>query len=194
MKRNDELLSREEGELLLRIARRSIEDRLGGRRFSMPPELPPALLRAGACFVSLHRGRDLRGCIGSLESTEPLWRNAMSNAVRAAFSDPRFPPLAQDELARVDIEISVLTPAREIGDPAEFQVGRHGIILAKGGQRAVYLPQVAVQQGWGREETLDHLAGKAGLPKDAWRQPDARLQVFEARVFREIPERKGNAN
>ena len=120
----------------------------------------------------------------SLEATEELYTDVVHNARNAAFQDPRFPELQEAELHEVDIEISVLTPATPISHPREFEVGRHGIILEKGPYRSVFLPQVAPEQGWDRETTLNYLAMKAGLPENGWRRK-ATLKVFEAIVFGE---------
>ena len=146
-----------------------------------------ALFRAdGACFVTLHEADGtLRGCIGNLEAFEPLGENLRRNALNAAFSDPRFPPLEPEELEELRIEVSVLTPARPIPGPEDFEIGRDGIILRRGERGAVFLPQVAPEQGWDRETTLGYLARKAGLPPDTWRSPDARLFTFQAEVFGE---------
>ena len=98
--------------------------------------------------------------------------------------DPRFRPVANDELRHIRVDVSVLSPIRPIASLSEFQVGRHGIILSKDGRRAVFLPEVALEQGWGMEETLNHLSRKAGLPVDAWRK-GATYQVFESFVLHE---------
>lgn len=179
-------LGADERALLLRLAREAIGAGLT-RKATAPPAaatLPEELTRDGAAFVTLHLDGNLRGCIGSLEADEPLYRNVMRNARNAAFHDPRFFPLTAQELPRVRLEISVLTPPRRIASPAEFVIGRHGIILEKDGASAVFLPQVAPEQGWDRDTTLTHLALKAGLEPNAWRR-DAEFFVFEAIVFGE---------
>lgn len=170
--------------VLLQLARDAIATGAARHRAPDPdPATLPAELRAvGAAFVTLRRNGVLRGCIGSLEATEPLYQDVMRNARNAAFHDPRFLPLAADELATLELEISVLTPPRPIESPAEFVLGRHGIILEKGGAGAVFLPQVAPEQGWDKETTLAHLAAKAGLKPNAWRR-GATFHVFEAIVF-----------
>jgi len=134
-------------------------------------------------FVSLHRHGELRGCIGNLVSDRPLAEVVRDMAVAASRDDPRFPPLAEDELDGLDVEVSVLTtpvPAR-----AEDVVpGRHGLIVRRGGCQGVLLPQVAVEQGWNRETFVAMTCRKAGLPPDAWRDPRTDLRVFEAQVIR----------
>jgi uncharacterized protein len=177
------LLSEEAAAAALRLVRATLEAALGNRP---PGDLPTAGLEglAGA-FVSLHKAGHLRGCMGRLEAEEPLWRVLAEVARSAAFEDPRFPALKPAEWAQCAIEISVLGPSRAVKGPEEIRVGRHGIILEARGRRAVFLPQVAGEQGWTLEETLAHLSRKAGLPPDAWRQPDCRLAVFEAQVLAE---------
>jgi AmmeMemoRadiSam system protein A len=183
-------LSGDERQTLLSLARKAIADTLAETGVMQPESidgahpLTPRLREPGACFVTLLLDSRLRGCIGSLEAREPLAENVRRNARKAAFRDPRFQPLTEVEFRRVAIEISVLTPARPISSSTEIAIGRHGIILEKDGHRAVYLPQVAPEQGWDLETTLAHLAVKAGLRPDAWRR-NARFSVFEAIVFNE---------
>jgi len=130
----------------------------------------PAHLRAPAgAFVTLKHHGELRGCIGTIEPREPLYRAIIANGDNAARRDPRFDPVAPAELKDLEVEVSVLTPPRPVASWKDFQVGEQGIILSKDGRRAVFLPEVAPEQGWTREETLTHLAQKAGLPPDAWR-------------------------
>ncbi len=172
--------------LLLELARQAIRSRLDGT----PPPAPalatlsPTLLQNGAAFVTLHLDGNLRGCIGNILPEEPLYLNVINNARNAAFRDPRFQPLSKPEFAKIQLEISVLTPPRRIASADEFEVGRHGILLSKRGRRSVFLPQVAAEQGWDRETTLTHLALKAGLAADDWRQGTT-FEVFEAIVFHE---------
>lgn len=158
------------------------------------PAVPdmPALREKGACFVTLHSlplpggsEETLRGCIGNLQAFEPLGENLRHNALNAAFKDPRFPPLDPEELPEVRFEVSILSAPRPIAGPQEFELGTHGIILQKNGRSAVFLPQVAPEQGWDKTTTLNYLAIKAGLAANAWQMPDARFFVFTATVFGE---------
>lgn len=114
----------------------------------------------------------------------PLYIGVRENAVAAAFQDPRFPPLGVEELPRLHIEISVMTIPREIDNPEDVLVGRDGIIISRGFQRGLLLPQVPVEQGWDRDRFLSYGCLKAGLPADAWRQ-GVRIEVFQALVFSE---------
>jgi AmmeMemoRadiSam system protein A len=121
--------------------------------------------------------------MGVIEARQPLLDAVISAAVSAAH-DPRFPELELAELDRVELEVSVLSPSRRVESPEQIEVGTHGVVLSKRGRRAVYLPQVAPEQGWDREQMLEHLSAKAGLPEDAWRR-GAELEVFTAQVFGE---------
>ncbi len=144
--------------------------------------LTPVMQADTATFVTLKVGGNLRGCIGSLEPYEPLYLSVHHNAVQAALHDPRFDAVRAAELARIHVDVSVLSPIRAIASLDEFVPGRHGIILTRGRARAVYLPEVAAEQGWTREQTLGSLSQKAGLPADAWRS-GAHFQLFESVVL-----------
>jgi AmmeMemoRadiSam system protein A len=144
--------------------------------------LPAGLSTPAGAFVTLKADGKLRGCIGTIEPRDPLYQAVLGNGDKAARHDPRFRPVQADELPGLEVEVSVLTPPRPIATWEEFQVGEHGIILGKDGRRAVFLPEVALEQGWTREETLSHLARKAGLPADAWRE-GASLAVFTSTKF-----------
>jgi len=149
------------------------------------PVLPEGLERHAGVFVSLHKAGHLRGCMGRLEADLPLGQALRRMARCAAFEDPRFPALKAGELDQCEVEISVLGPVTPVEGPAALRLGEHGITLDCAGRRAVFLPQVAPEQGWTLEETLAHLARKAGLPPDAWRRDDCRLGAFTAQVLRE---------
>ncbi len=144
--------------------------------------LSPALLAPGAVFVSLHRNHALRGCVGTLSADRPLHETVAAMAVAAAVSDPRFQPLAAAELPGVCIEISRLGPLVP-AQPEQIVVGVHGVSIRLDGRHAVFLPRVAVEQGWTREQLLREVCLKAYLPPDAWTSPDATLCVFVAEVF-----------
>lgn len=183
-------LTQAERQFLLHLARETLEQKLGGGELPLPKLFPPGVSvekMNSVCgvFVTLTRGGRLRGCIGTIIGRDPLIQGVMTRAVSAALDDPRFPPVTSDELSELDLEISILTPLREIDSPDEIVIGRHGVLLEKRGHRAVFLPQVAPEQGWDRETMLDHLAAKAGLPRGGWRS-GARFQVFEALVFAEV--------
>jgi AmmeMemoRadiSam system protein A len=107
----------------------------------------------------------------------------MEMAQAAAFEDPRFPPLTQKELADLEIEISVLTPFRQVRDVTEIEVGKHGLFLERGGRSGLLLPQVATEYRWDRQTFLEHTCLKAGLPREAWQDPETRIYVFSAEIF-----------
>ncbi len=180
-------LNEEERALALSIAGKTLEIYLGERRRPTAAELgvPEGGIfhELRAVFVTLKKRGALRGCIGHIIPHEELWESITHNAVSAAVEDHRFPPVTAAELPELELDISVLTPPVEVAGPEGFEVGRHGVILEVGLHRAVFLPQVAPEQGWDRETTLTHLSLKAGLELDGWRRPDARFKVFEAQVF-----------
>lgn len=177
-------LTEEERRTLLAAARASIAARFEGRPAPAPASTPALRTPCGA-FVTLKIGGRLRGCIGRITATAPLAETVRDMAVSSAFDDPRFPPLERDELERVAIEVSVLSPLRRTRDPAEIRVGTHGILVRRGGRSGLLLPQVATEQGWGREEFLAHTCRKAGLPDEAWRDPETVIEIFSATVFGE---------
>lgn len=156
----------------------------GGRgKFSFDAyTLTPKLKEMTATFVTLKEGGDLRGCIGSLAPVAPMAESVHENAVHAAMHDTRFSPVTPEELPKLEVHISLLSPIRDIASLDEFKVGEHGIILEKGMYRAVYLPEVAVEQKWTKETTLSELSRKAGLSRDAWKQ-GARFKVFSSVVL-----------
>ncbi len=134
-------------------------------------------------FVSLHRGGQLRGCIGNIRGTKPLYVTVAEMAEEAAFNDPRFAPLSREELKDLEIEISALTPFRVIDDVEEIEVGKHGIFIEKGFFSGLLLPQVATEYGWDRTTFLEHTCHKAGLHKDAWKERDTKIHIFSADIF-----------
>lgn len=173
---------------LLGLARASIQDAVrkdGSLDAAMEQTeiTPPMLVELGLFVTIKEASRRLRGCIGTMSSRKPLYRTVIDTAPRAALQDPRFPPLGEDELGSVLISLSVLSPMRPLRDAGELVPGRDGIQLELREHRSVFLPQVATEQGWNRQELLERLALKAGLSREGWR--DARLAVFEAVVFEE---------
>jgi len=182
----DKDLSVEQRHALLAIARRAVEEAVGA---AAQPETPGVDDFPGhGAFVTLHLRGQLRGCIGTFASGPSITKTLREMASAAALRDPRFPAVSGAELEQIDIEISLLTPLRQIEDPASVEVGRHGICIEKGFNRGVLLPQVAVENRWNRDTFLNQTCVKAGLPPDAWRDGAARIEVFEARVFGEKQE------
>jgi AmmeMemoRadiSam system protein A len=167
---------------LLALARTTIESRLEGHPLPAPEPESAILLESRGAFVTLKIGGQLRGCIGHVIGVAPLWRAVRDNAIAAAFEDPRFAPLEHGELSQTTIEISVLTPLRQV-TPEEVIVGRDGVLIERGPARGLLLPQVAVEYRWDRTTFLDHTCRKAGLEVGCWRHPDTIISVFSAEVF-----------
>lgn len=177
-------LTDEEKSELLKIARESIECKLKGKPIPEFEPSTPELREKRGVFVTLNKNGELRGCIGYIQPIKPLYQAVSEMALEAAFGDPRFPPLREDELSQITIEISVLTPLKRIYDPSQIEVGKHGIYIRKGMNSGLLLPQVATEHGWTRETFLEHTCYKAGLPKDAWKE-NAEIYIFSAEIFHE---------
>jgi len=184
-------ITKEEQKILLAQARESITAKLEGRKPSFSQDdggEDSSLQTPCGAFVSLHmkdKERSLRGCIGRMAANMPLIETVRIMAKEAAFGDPRFPPLRQEELSHLHIEISALSPMSPCPDPRQVQVGVHGILLTGRGRSGVLLPQVPVEQGWNLDEYLDYICVKAGLPQGAYNAPDTQLFTFTAIVFGE---------
>jgi len=168
---------------LLQLARRAITAHVAGERLG-DPSLDGVFARCGAAFVTLHARGDLRGCIGHLDDGDPLGRVVPRCAVNACSQDPRFPPVVQEELPGIDIELSLLAPLERVNDAADIEIGRHGLVVELGWQRGLLLPQVAIEWNWDAENFFAHTCRKAGLPTNAWKN-GATLFRFEAEVFGE---------
>ena len=169
-------------ERLLQLARDAIAAHLAGLPVPVAIWSPITERRAGV-FVSLHKGRALRGCIGHVEPDQPLSRAIPNAAIAASSADPRFAPMTSAELADVQIELSILGPLEQIGGAGDIEVGRHGLLIERGWSRGLLLPQVAVEWGWDADAFLSQTCHKAGLPPDAWKK--ATVWRFEAEVFSE---------
>ena len=176
-------LTEDERARLRQIAWAVIEHRIDNKR---PPPLEAAterLKEKRGAFVTVHKGGQLRGCIGNIRGREPLYQTVARMAEEAAFNDPRFPPLSKEELDDIDIEISALTPLKQIKRLEEITVGKDGIYVEKGFFSGLLLPQVATEHGWDRQTFLEQTCFKAGLHKDAWKEKDTKIYVFSADVF-----------
>ncbi len=169
---------------LLSLARKTLERWYRTGTVPLPRSDSPALRRNQGAFVTLNIRGQLRGCIGHMAEDTPLVVNVAKMAMEAALHDPRFNPVRADELTSIDVEVSVLTPMSRVAGPADIQVGRDGVLIEKAGRRAVFLPQVAPEQGWNREQMLENLCEKAGLAGDCWTK-DAAFYTFQADVFGE---------
>jgi AmmeMemoRadiSam system protein A len=136
-------------------------------------------------FVTLHKGKELRGCIGQVFPEGPLYLTVQKCAVGAAVEDTRFTPMNVDELPEIGIEISVLSGLERVHDPAAIEVGQHGLMVSRGGRRGLLLPQVATEHGWDRNTFLAQTCRKASLPPDAWQDPNTIIEAFAADYFSE---------
>jgi len=183
------MIGPEDQQRLLVLARCALEARVR-RQQPPPPERGGALEWSRGAFVTIHCHGDLRGCLGRIETDAPLADTIAHLAASVSDSDPRFDPVSALELDGIDLEISVLTPEREVTSIAEIEVGRHGLIVEQGARRGLLLPQVATEYGWDALTFVSHTCLKAALPADAWRQ-GARMLVFEAQVFGEASQASG---
>lgn len=184
--KGEKMLNNQQREVLLKLARESIAVYLKtGHKLEVNP-LDPALNQNRGAFVTLNKHGQLRGCIGNLIATQPLYLTIKDMAVESAVGDPRFPALTLAELKDVEIEISVLSEMERVNSADKIELGKHGVMVKKGRQSGVFLPQVATETGWTKEEFLSQLcAQKAGLPADAWKDKDTELYIFTADVFSE---------
>ena len=173
--------SLEERQTLLRIAHEAIVSVLERRPF---PEVPPSLPRLSeprGVFTTLYIDRELRGCVGYAAAIAPLHRAVAETARAAAFEDSRFSPVTMAEGPKLEVSLSVLSRLFPIA-AAAVEVGRHGLLISRGGRHGLLLPQVPIEHGWDRESFLEQACRKAGLPPDAWRK-DATIEAFTAAVF-----------
>lgn len=173
---------------LLRIARQTAEAAVRGKPMPKFQVQNAELLAKQGAFVTIKNHGQLRGCIGRFTSDKPLAQTVADMAVASATEDSRFfyNRITPSELAEVDIEISVLSPMERIADPLQLELGTHGIYIRRGPYTGCFLPQVATETGWSKEEFLSRCcAGKAGLSPDAWRDPKTEVFVFTAEVFGE---------
>jgi AmmeMemoRadiSam system protein B/AmmeMemoRadiSam system protein A len=179
-------LTAEEKKTLLTLARDTLNSFLRSNTMPSFSTTDPGLLQERGAFVTLNEKGNLRGCRGTMMAQKPLYQTIEQTAILSALDDPRFPPVAAEELSEITLEISVLGPLEPINDVNEIEVGTHGLLIVKGQNQGVFLPQVPVEQGWNRDQYLEGLCGKAGLPGGCWRE-GAQLYIFTAEVFGEEP-------
>ena len=185
-KEEERMLNSGQKKELLDIARKTVESYVRDAKIPEFKETDPGLLGQEGAFVTLHKKGELRGCIGNIIGTQPLWMTVRDMAVESSTRDPRFEPVAPDELKDIKIEISVLSQPKRVQDINEIKMGTHGVIVKRGFNNGVFLPQVATETGWSRDEFLSNLcAHKAGLPADAWKDKKTELYTFTAQVFGE---------
>ncbi len=184
-------LTQEEGELLLKIARENIEKYLKGGTYNCPSNLPKIFYEKLGVFVTLSIKSNLRGCIGYPEPYLPLIDGLLDVSIAAAVEDPRFNPLSYDEFKNVKIELSILTKPQLVNvhsfkDYLEvLKVGRDGLIIENGYHRGLLLPQVPVEQKWDIKTFLENLCYKAGLSSDIWKDENTKIYSFQAQIFEE---------
>ena len=180
-------LSMEQKQRLMHIAKETIIQYIKTGKAPSFEETDPRLLVKEGAFVTIHKKGQLRGCIGNIIGVKPLYQTIREMAISSATRDPRFTPLTTSELDKIDIEISVLSKPRQETDIKKIKMGVHGVIVSKGFlHQGVFLPQVATETGWNREQFLSNLcAHKAGLPSDAWKDPSIKIEIFTADVFSE---------
>ncbi|HEY3397683.1 MAG TPA: AmmeMemoRadiSam system protein A [Armatimonadota bacterium] len=179
------MLTDEQKQILLQVARQSLEAAVND---APPPVFPtddPALLEERGAFVTLKRQGQLRGCLGYVEGIKPLIEAIADNAAASALRDPRFGPVRPAELPEIHIEVSALTPLVHVENPDAVEVGKHGLMVCLGANRGLLLPQVPVEECWDREQFLSYTCHKAGLSPQDWQDPAAQLYSFEAEVFGE---------
>lgn len=185
------MLTEEEGKAGLRLARAAIEKYLDDHaKLKAPDDLPAIFDEKRGVFVTLNEFESLRGCIGYPYPVFALKEAIIEAAISAAVSDPRFPPVTQEEFNEVSIELTVLTMPQELQVkpselPNHIEVGRHGLIVKKGMYQGLLLPQVATEYNWTAEEFLCQTCWKAGLPQDAWLEADTEVSTFEGQIFKE---------
>lgn len=185
------MLTLEEGALLVKTARKTIETYLREGKIISKPDVPGKLLEHRGVFVTLTKRGELRGCIGHPMPTMPLIDSLIDSAISAATRDPRFPPVGLRELHEIEIEVSILTKPEilKVKHPKEYPdhvvIGRDGLIVESRGCAGLLLPQVAVEYGWDAEEFLSNTCIKAGLMPDSWLDRNVRVSRFSAQVFSE---------
>jgi len=190
------MISKEEGKILLRLARNSIETVFDAKEPEIDDYCRTSLSESCGCFVTLSKNGQLRGCIGFPEPIMPLYKAIIAAARAAAFEDPRFPSVEQQELEQITIEISVLTkPERcKVSKPEEYlkkvRIGTDGLIIRGQSGSGLLLPQVATQWHWDAKKFLEYTCVKAGLEKDSWKELRNQIYIFQAQIFGETERNK----
>jgi uncharacterized protein (TIGR00296 family) len=177
-------------DFILKLARETIETYVtNGKKIVIPKDYPEEMNEERGVFVTLYerRNRELRGCMG-IPYPEMSLIEALIEASVCVCTDPRFPQLSKEELKNIFIEVSILTkpePVKAKDIKKEVKIGKHGLIIKKGFQGGLFLPQVPVEQNWSMDEYLENLCYKAGLTADSWLDPDCKLYKFETEIFKE---------
>ena len=183
---NNDMLNSEQRKKMLKLARDSINYYLKEGKKLPVKESDQVLNKEMGAFVTLHKRGQLRGCIGNIIGQQPFYLTVRDMALEAATGDPRFRPVTIEEMSDIDIEISALSPLEKIDDPEKIEMKKHGVIVRQGFRSGVYLPQVAAETGWNREQFMNSLCGhKAGIDSDAWKKGKCDIYIFTAEVFGE---------
>lgn len=179
-------LNDQQKQTLLWLARQTVDSYVTKKQVSDFQITDTRLKAEEGAFVTLHKNGVLRGCIGHIIGSGPLAETVRGMAVAAASQDPRFPPVTAEELDQIDVEVSVLSKPRVVKNVNDIVMGEHGVIVSRGGRMGVFLPQVADETGWSRDEFLSQLCSqKAGLPADCWKDSQTKIEIFTAQVFGE---------
>jgi AmmeMemoRadiSam system protein A len=170
----------EERSILLKLAHQSILSKFDRRDISLDPP-SPHLAEPRGVFTTIYLRGALHGCVGFVQPTSALYRNVAETARSAAFEDTRFTAITRDEATDLKVSLSVLSPLTPIAEE-NIEIGRHGLLITKAGQRGLLLPQVPIEHGWDRITFLEQTCRKAGLPSDAWKN-GASIEAFTAEIF-----------
>ncbi len=171
---------------LIHIALDAIKSRFQEQRLTLnASDIPNELNFNSGCFVTIHKNGELRGCIGNFRQDKNIVKNVAEMAIQAAFNDLRFPPLSEEELEKITVEISILSPMIPVSSFDDIVIGRDGLYIMKSTNSGVLLPQVATEHGWNVTEFLEYTCLKAGIPRNAYKDPNTKIYRFEALVFSE---------
>ncbi len=176
-------LTSEEKARLLEVVKQTVEEVSQGKNVSKIDPFTERLSEPRGAFVTIYKKGMLRGCIGSLQASRPLYLTIQEMAQSACSHDPRFRPVATDELKYLDYEVSVLTPFERVENVEDIKIGLHGLLIRKGARSGLLLPQVASERDWDVETFLSETCRKAGLHPDAWKENDTEIYAFSADVF-----------
>jgi len=190
--KNYNQISNEDGEILVKTARRVVTEYLNSRtKAKLDEKFEVSFSFNSGVFVTLNNQRGLRGCVGYTLPDKKLYNALVDAAIASATEDPRFPSVNAQELEEITFEVTVLTPPEviHVSDtkeyPSQIKVGRDGLIVKRGFNSGLLLPQVPIEYRWTEEEFLSHTCEKAGMPKDCWRDKETQVQKFEGVVFKE---------
>jgi AmmeMemoRadiSam system protein A len=178
-------MKQEHKDFLLKLARNTIRNKLFGTSEKLECPADNFYQEKRGAFVTLHKHKQLRGCIGFIEGIKPIYDIIKEIALAAAFQDPRFPALQKDELEKIEIEISILTPLKEVKSKDDIKIGKHGLLIRNGFNSGLLLPQVATEWNWDVETFLQQTCLKAGLNTNCWQDKNSTIYRFSAQIFSE---------